>query len=130
MSVKGFKGLSEAYDYSAIENAPNITGMINAGVSSIMNSVVSMVNGNTVSGKIAHGLVYPKSGDNISVYSASATYSEGDLVLYGTDANQRLYRANQDIATAEAWTSGHWEQISVFTLINDLITRVEALEGR
>lgn len=130
MSVKGFKGLSEAYDYTAIENAPNITGMINAGVSSMMNSVVSMVDGNTISGKIAHGLVYPKSGDNISMYSASETYSEGDLVLYGANANQRLFRANQDITAAEAWTSGHWEQISVVTLINDLIARVAALEGR
>lgn len=40
-----------------------------------------------------------------SDYSASATYKQGDYAWYsGT-----LYRAKQDISTAESWTSSHWE---------------------
>ena len=39
------------------------------------------------------------------VYSASSTYSEGDIVTY----NGALYVANTDISTAEAWNSSHWD---------------------
>lgn len=40
-------------------------------------------------------------------YSASATYKAGD---YCTQ-NGNLYKANQDISTAEEWTASHWTQI-------------------
>ena len=39
-------------------------------------------------------------------YDATATYSEGDYCIYGG----YLYKAKQDIPTAEAWTAAHWER--------------------
>lgn len=38
-------------------------------------------------------------------YDETTTYSEGDYVIYGGD----LYKANQDIDTAEEWDSTHWD---------------------
>ena len=40
-------------------------------------------------------------------YSSSSTYTAGD---YCTN-NGNLYKANQDISTAEEWTASHWTQI-------------------
>lgn len=40
-------------------------------------------------------------------YSSSLTYTAGD---YCTN-NGSLYKANQDISTAEEWTASHWTQI-------------------
>lgn len=42
-------------------------------------------------------------------YSSSATYRKNQLVMY----NKGLYRANQDITTAEAWNSSHWTATTV-----------------
>lgn len=39
-------------------------------------------------------------------YDATASYSEGDYCIYGG----YLYKAKQDIPTAEAWTAAHWER--------------------
>lgn len=39
-------------------------------------------------------------------YSSSATYRAGDFVTY----SGKLYQCMQDITTAEAWTSGHWNE--------------------
>ena len=39
-------------------------------------------------------------------YSTDTTYSKGECVIYDGD----LYKAKQDIDTAEAWTADHWEQ--------------------
>lgn len=38
-------------------------------------------------------------------YDATATYSKDDYVIYGGN----LYKAKQDISTAEAWDSTHWD---------------------
>lgn len=48
-------------------------------------------------------------GDIAPTYSASSTYEVGQYVLY----NDVLYRCTTDIATAEAWTAGHWQQVSI-----------------
>lgn len=42
-------------------------------------------------------------------YDSTATYTAGDIVLYDDD----LYRAVQDISTAESWTAAHWTQTTV-----------------
>lgn len=42
-------------------------------------------------------------------YSSSSTYRKNQMVMY----NKNVYVANQDITTAEAWTSGHWTQTTV-----------------
>lgn len=41
-------------------------------------------------------------------YDSTATYLEGDVVTH----NALLYRAKQDIDTAEEWTAEHWEETS------------------
>lgn len=41
-------------------------------------------------------------------YDSTATYSIGDVVTH----NALLYRAKQDIDTAEEWTAEHWEETS------------------
>ena len=57
-------------------------------------------------------------------YSAQATYSKGDFVLY----NGAVYRAKRDIETAEAWTAAHWESVSVGEALQQLQTAVSAPE--
>ena len=42
-------------------------------------------------------------------YSASSTYAVGDYVLY----NSILHECTTPITTAEAWTAGHWSQVTV-----------------
>lgn len=42
-------------------------------------------------------------------YSSSKTYSTGDLVIY----NNKLYKASQDITTAESFNSSHWTETSI-----------------
>lgn len=46
--------------------------------------------------------------DNLAQpYSSSSTYSKGDFCTHGG----KLYRANQNISTAESWTAAHWSVI-------------------
>ena len=59
-----------------------------------------------------------------SDYSASATYSKGDYVLH----EGALYRAKQDIETAEVWTASHWESVSVSEALQQLQTAISAPE--
>ena len=47
-------------------------------------------------------------------YSTTSTYKVGEYVYY----NGHLYRCTTAITTGEAWTSGHWTQVS---LSNDLL---------
>lgn len=46
-------------------------------------------------------------------YSASATYSAGDYCVH----EGQLYKANQDISTAEPWTAAHWTATSIMAEI-------------
>ena len=56
------------------------------------------------------------SSDLADTYSASATYDQGDIVLYGGV----LYKANQDISVAEAWTPAHWDEKTVAELLAEV----------
>ena len=47
--------------------------------------------------------------DLANEYDNTLTYTKGEVVYHGGN----LYRAKQDISTAEDWDSTHWEQISV-----------------
>jgi hypothetical protein len=55
-----------------------------------------------------------------AVYSASATYAVGDLVLY----NFYIYECNTAITTAEAWNANHWTQLDpIFTQVRAKYTK-------
>lgn len=47
-------------------------------------------------------------------YSSTSTYSIGELVIY----NNKLYKANQDITTAEAFNSSHWTEVTLLSDVN------------
>lgn len=51
-----------------------------------------------------------------AVYDQGATYQQGDFCTQGG----LLYRANQVIAQPEAWTAGHWTEISITDVIRGL----------
>lgn len=51
-------------------------------------------------------------------YSESATYHAGDICLSAGN----LYKAKQDINAAEAFTAGHWEEITVGQELTSLET--------
>ena len=48
-----------------------------------------------------------------AAYDSTATYSENDYCTH----EGGLYKANQDISTAEAWTAAHWTQTTVMAEI-------------
>lgn len=48
-----------------------------------------------------------------AAYDPSSTYSEGDYCVH----EGQLYKANQDIGTAEAWTAAHWTATSIMAEI-------------
>ena len=58
-------------------------------------------------------------------YSASATYKAGD---YCTQ-NGNLYKAKQDISTAEEWTASHWTQIVMGDEVTDLKSALNDISG-
>nr|DAR59352.1 MAG TPA: hypothetical protein [Caudoviricetes sp.] len=51
-------------------------------------------------------------------YSEEATYHTGDICISGGN----LYKAKQDINAAEAFTAGHWEEITVGQELTSLET--------
>ena len=51
-----------------------------------------------------------------AAYDAGTTYQQGDFCTQGG----LLYRANQVIAQPEAWTAGHWTEISITDVIRGL----------
>lgn len=50
-------------------------------------------------------------------YSTSATYNDGDYVMY----NGQLYRCNTAITTAESWTAAHWTSVVIGDDVSDII---------
>ena len=57
-------------------------------------------------------------------YSESATYHAGDICLSAGN----LYKANQNINVAEAFTAGHWEEITVgneLTALSEAVNEVK-----
>ena len=61
-------------------------------------------------------------GSIASDYSSSKTYKTGEHVWYGG----YLYKANQDIDTAESWTSGHWTKV---VLADDFRSEITSLKS-
>lgn len=55
-------------------------------------------------------------------YSSSKTYSTGDLVIY----NNKLYKASQDITTAEAFNSSHWTEVTLLSDVNEIKDVIDA----
>ena len=51
-------------------------------------------------------------GNENDTYSASSTYALGSLVIYGG----LLYKCTTAITVAEAWTIGHWTQVSLLDI--------------
>ena len=56
-----------------------------------------------------------------AAYDPSATYSEGDYCTY----QGQLYKANQDISTAEAWTAAHWTATSIMAEVGVAIGDID-----
>lgn len=54
-------------------------------------------------------------------YSPSASYAVGDYVIH----NGLFYRCKTAIASGEAWTSGHWTQVSVGGDVSDLSNAID-----
>ena len=55
-------------------------------------------------------------------YDATSAYAVGDYCIY----NEKLYKCNTAITTAEAWTSGHWTRVSVTQGLGDDITYLKS----
>ena len=70
---------------------------------------VTHIYGNEVTDAAARGSLAP-------AYSASSTYSVGDLVLH----DGQLYECNTTISTAEAWTAAHWTAKTVADEVSSL----------
>lgn len=58
-------------------------------------------------------------------YSASATYSAGDYCVH----EGQLYKANQDIDTAEAWTAAHWTATSIMAEVAAAVAGLVSKSG-
>lgn len=54
-------------------------------------------------------------------YSSQNTYAAGDYVLH----DSALYQALVDIDTAEEWTSGHWQAVTIGNELADLKSALE-----
>lgn len=75
-------------DYFAVDNANGDTSKILA---------------TSVSGSSTAGLVAKE-------YSNAQTYDKGDYSIHVENNVPTLYRANQNIPTAETWNAAHWDQ--------------------
>ena len=51
-------------------------------------------------------------------YSAQKTYLKDDYCIY----NCKLYKAKQNIATAEAWNAAHWDETTVAAELTNAIS--------
>ena len=66
------------------------------------------VNANNLN-KMENGIADANGAIGATAYSSSATYAVGDICIY----NNKLYRCNTAISTAEAWNSNHWTEINL-----------------
>ena len=55
------------------------------------------------------GAVSAVAGLSVDEYDEDSTYSAGDLRIH----DNILYKANQDISVAEAWTPAHWDATTI-----------------
>ena len=63
-------------------------------------------------------------------YSGLFPIAAGQMVLYGSTNDKRLYRALVDIQEAEDFTAAHWEQVTVDELITALQAALAASEAK
>lgn len=105
-------------DLSTTEDVGDITP---GGIGAIPSSEKGQANGVATLG--SDGLLTPaqtysllQSISAAAAYDPSATYSEGDYCTY----QGQLYKANQDISTAEAWTAAHWTATSIMAELDAL----------
>lgn len=63
-------------------------------------------------------------------YSGLFPIAAGQMVLYGSTNDKRLYRALVDIQEAEDFTAAHWEQVTVDELITALQAALAAAEAQ
>ena len=59
--------------------------------------------------KMENGIADANGAIGATAYSSSDTYAVGDICIY----NNKLYRCNTAISTAEAWNSNHWTEINL-----------------
>ncbi len=74
------------------------------------NSIISMLESEVTTEATARATAITQVYSRIAAnYDSSATYRKNQLVIY----NQNLYRCNNDITVAEAWTAAHWTATTV-----------------
>ena len=74
------------------------------------NSIISLLEGEVTSEATARATAITQVYSRIAPdYDSTATYRKNDLVIYG----EQLYRCNNDITVAEAWTAAHWTATTV-----------------
>lgn len=74
------------------------------------NSIISMLESEVTTEATARAVAITQVYSRIApTYDSTATYRKNDLVIYG----EQLYRCNNDITVAEAWTAAHWTATTV-----------------
>ena len=101
----------------------------------VRNSFSKVVAGTNMTSSYSNGTITlnsTASADLSSIvapnYSATATYSIGDYVIY----NDALYKCNTDITTAESWDSTHWTAVTLDTAKQDTLvsgTNIKTVNG-
>ena len=84
------------------------------------NGDTSKILATSVSGSSTAGLVAEE-------YSNSQTYDKGDYCIHVENNVPKLYRANQDISTAETWTAAHWDPTDAGSELTTANADIEAL---
>ena len=97
-----------------------------AGVGALIKTTVSTLAGSDVAGvPVGIALESISSGTQIRIklipnvlallepYKATSVYAVGDLCLY----NGKVYTCKTAIASAEAWTSGHWTELATLGVV-------------
>ena len=71
-------------------------------------------------GKVERILTEPDAKQSAGIiaadYSASSTYTVGDLVIKGN----QLHRCKVDIPTAETWNAAHWDEVTVAEVLDSI----------
>lgn len=74
------------------------------------NAIITMLEGEVTTEATARAAAITQVYARIAkTYSSSDTYRKNELVIY----NENLYRCNDDITVAEAWTAAHWTATTV-----------------
>lgn len=88
-----------------------------------INNVLHDIDAKALNGQEAD--YYATAADLAAEYDSTATYA---LETYCMHEGQ-LYQCSTAIATAEAWTAGHWTAVTVTGEIAEEVTRAKGVEG-